>query len=199
MRIDRHSAVRMLDNRLADAQVEIQQGNALVEVVEIPKGGDVHVVLGPTRTSFRGIGLDRFEAASRLLRVYGGRAEVVAGSQRTEAGRGAAVHLGETLSVTKFNPRRKDDLLVWSANRSFQLFLSNLEAHSHPTNWEITMVPGRGIVSDRDRPHVPSDEDRAYYSNRDFGVMFYFHPRATTKPAPHPPMPVTGNDAVRRS
>jgi FecR protein len=59
MRVEKHSAVRMLNNSLEDAQVEIQQGNALVEVVGIPKGSDVHVVLGLTRTGFRGIGLHR--------------------------------------------------------------------------------------------------------------------------------------------
>jgi hypothetical protein len=184
LRLGRHGALRMLDNRLEDAQVEIQKGTALVEVVEIPKGSDVHIVLGPTRTGFRGIGLDRFEAASRLLQVFGGHTEVVAGNQRTEAGRGAAVHLDETLSITKFNPRRKDDLFVWSADRSFQLFLSNLEARSHRTNWEITTV-SRATIGPGGRPEqprFPSDQDRTYYSNRDFGVMRYYHQRVTLPP-----------------
>lgn len=195
LRIDRRSAVRMLDNRLEDAQVELQRGNALVEVVDIPKGSDVHVAVGPTRTSFRGIGLHRFEAAARLLRVFGGRAEVDAGGQRTEAGRGTTVHLGEALSVTRFHPR-KDDLLVWSANRSYQLFLSNLEAPSHPTNWEITMVSPVDMLPDQGHPHFRSDQDRFYYSNRDFGVMIYPPKRGTNHPALRTPLPVNEDDAA---
>jgi hypothetical protein len=91
----------------------VQQGTALVEVVEIPRGSDVHVVLGPTRTGFKGIGLHRFEAGSNELRVFGGHAEVFAADQTVEAGRGRVVHLGGTLSVSRFDPRRKDALHQW--------------------------------------------------------------------------------------
>jgi len=98
LRLGEHGALRMLDTRLENAQVEVQQGTALVEVVEIPKGSDVHVVMGSTRTGFKGIGLHRFEAESSELRVFGGHAEVSAADQTVEAGRGTAVHLENTLS-----------------------------------------------------------------------------------------------------
>jgi hypothetical protein len=200
LRLGRHSAIRMLDNSLEDAQVEIRRGDALVEVVDIPKGSDVHVVLGPTRTSFTGIGLHRFEVGPHRLRVFGGHAEVAAGSRRTQAGRGAAVDLSDTLSVSKFNPRRKDDLLVWSANRSFQLFMSDLSARSHRTNWEIRHVSpapiGPGALANMNlSSYPPSDQDLAYISNRDFGVTFYSHAWAKN-PALRAPVPVTPNPAA---
>ncbi len=134
LRLGEHAALRMLDTRLEDAQVELQNGTALVEVVEIPRGSDIHVVVGSTRTNFKGIGLHRFEAGSNELRVFGGSAEVVAGDQTVEAGRGRVVHLGETLSVSRFDPRRdprgNDALHNWAARRSFQLYRSNLRDRS---------------------------------------------------------------------
>jgi hypothetical protein len=170
LRLGEHGALRMLDTHLDNAQVEVQQGTALVEVVEIPRGSDVHVVLGPTRTGFKGIGLHRFEAGSNELRVFGGHAEVFAADQTVEAGRGRVVHLGGTLSVSRFDPRRKDALHQWAAGRSFLLYSANLPASSRQTNWEVAVVPAN------DKPGVSSDQDRAYVSNRDFGVMFYSRP-----------------------
>jgi hypothetical protein len=172
LRLGEHGAVRMLDTRLENAQVEVQEGTALVEVVEMPKGSDVHVLMGATRTGFKGIGLHRFEAGSNELRVFGGNAEVLAGDQTVEAGRGRVVHLGDTLSVSKFDPRRdprrNDALQQWAAHRSFLLYSSDLQAGSRQTNWEVTVVTPAG-----NKPGIRSDQDRTFASNRDFGVMFY--------------------------
>ena len=165
LRLGEHGALRMLDTRLENAQVEVQEGTALVEVVEIPKGSEVHVVVGPSRTGFKGIGLHRFEAGSHELRVYGGHAEVFAADQTVEAGRGKVVHLGDTLSVSRFDPRRKDALHQWAARRSYLLYNSNRRDR---TNWEVTVVTPAG-----DKPKIRSDQDRTFASNRDFGVMFY--------------------------
>lgn len=168
LRLGEHGALRMLDTRLENAQVEVQEGTALVEVVEIPKGSEVHVVVGPSRTGFKGIGLHRFEAGSHELRVYGGHAEVFAADQTVEAGRGKVVHLGDTLSVSRFDPRRKDALHQWAAHRSFLIYNSILPTRSRPTNWEVKVVtPGNNKLG------LPTDRDRAYVSNRDFDVMFY--------------------------
>jgi hypothetical protein len=172
LRLGEHGALRMLDTRLEDAQAEVLQGAALVEVVEVPRGGDTHVVMGVARTSFKGIGLHRFEAGSNELRVFGGSAEVVAGDQAVEAGRGRIVHLGGTLSVSRFDPRRdprgKDALHQWAAHRSFLLYSSDLQAGSRQTNWELTVVTPAG-----NKPGLRSDQDKTFASNRDFGVMFY--------------------------
>lgn len=170
LRLGDHGALRMLDTRLENAEVEVQQGTSLVEVVQMPNGSDVHVVSGPTRTGFKGIGLHRFEADSHELRVFGGHAEVIAGDQKVEAGRGRVVHLGDSLSVSrfdpgKFDPDKKDALYQWAARRSFLLFRSN---SSRPTNWEVSVV-----TPVNNKLGLPTDQDRAFISNRDFGVMFY--------------------------
>jgi hypothetical protein len=170
LRLGEHGALRMLDTRLENAEVELQQGTSLIEVVQMPNGSDVHVVSGPTRTGFKGTGLHRFEAGSHELRVFGGHAEVTAEDQKVEAGRGRIVHLGDALSVSKFDSGKldsikKDALHQWAARRSFLLFRSN---SSRPTNWEVSVV-----TPVNNKPGLPTDQDRTFISNRDFGVMFY--------------------------
>jgi hypothetical protein len=173
LRLGEHGALRMLDTRLENAEVEVQQGTSLVEVVDMPNASDVHVVSGPTRTGFKGMGLHRFEADSHELRVFGGHAEVIAGDQRVEAGRGRLVHLGDALSVSRFDPGRKDALHQWAARRSYLLFRSN---SSRQTNWEVSVVsPVNNKLG------VPTNQDRTFVSNRYFGVMFYS--QAMTRPA----------------
>jgi hypothetical protein len=172
LRLGEEGALRMLDTRLENTQAEVQQGTALVEVVEIPRGGNIQVVTGPARTSFKGIGLHRFEADSNELRVFGGNAEVSEGDQTVEAGRGRVVHLGDVLSVSRFDPRRdargKDALHQWAARRSFLLYRSNMQDRSRRTNWEVSVVTPAG-----NKPGMTSDQDRTFVSNRDFGVTFY--------------------------
>lgn len=173
LRLGDHGALRMLDTHLENAEVEVQQGTSLIEVVEMPNGSDVHVVSGPTRTGFKGIGLHRFDADSHELRVFGGRAEVIAADRKVEAARGRVVHLGDALSVSRFDPGRKDALHQWAARRSFLLFRSN---SSRQTNWEVSVVRPVG-----DKSGVPTDQDRAFVSNRDFGVTF--SSRAKVRPS----------------
>ena len=167
LRLAEHGTLLMLSTRLDDAQVEVQQGTALVEVVDIVKDSDVHILLGRTRTGFKGMGLHRFAADSNELRVFGGHAEVFAGDQKVEAGRGRLVHLGDTLAVSRFDPRQRDGLLQWAARRSFFLFRSNATAHQHQSNWEV-----RRVTPGSDRAGLPTDQDLTYVSNRDFGVVF---------------------------
>lgn len=180
LRLDTHSAARMLDTRLEDTRVEVLQGTALVEVVKIASGDDVHVILGPTTTGFKGIGLHRFNADSRQLRVFGGRAEVSSGDRFTAAERGAVVDLGGTLAVSRFDPRRetvpgvspqKDPLHQWAARRSYQLYKLDLVPHSHLTNWEV-----KGVTPVPNKNGTPTDQDRFYIYNRDFGFQLYFVP-----------------------
>jgi len=170
LRPGERGALRMLDTSLENAQAELQQGTALVEVVEMPRGSDIHVVARPTRTGFKGIGLHRFEvgAGSNELRVLGGHAEVLAADRTVEAGRGTVVRVGDTVSISKFDPRRKDALHQWAARRSYLLYSSNPEARSRRTNWEVTVV-----TPTTNKLGLTTDQDRVFVSNRDFGVMFY--------------------------
>lgn len=74
LRLDQHGALRMADTRLDNVQLHLLEGPALVEVVEVTKGGRIEIEIGPTRTEFKGMGLFRFRADPGELRVFGGRA-----------------------------------------------------------------------------------------------------------------------------
>ena len=139
LRLDSQAAMRMLDNRLDDIQAELQKGTALIEVVQLPKDGRLQIKLGETATSFKGMGLYRFQADSRELRVFGGSAEVRAGDRKLDAGRGRMVGLDSALSVTKFNTKETDAFHDWAARRSFLLYTSSIVARRQRiTNWETT-------------------------------------------------------------
>jgi len=170
LRLGPHAALRMVNSRLSDTQVKIEQGAALVEVIEIPAGSNLHVLLDDTRTAFRGIGLHRFDADSGDLSVYGGHADVSAGAQTFDASRGHIVHLRDTPIETRFDARQPDPLLQWSAARSFRLYITNPAARERLTNWEVS--------------------NATYYFNRDFGAQFISRIQTRSplaRPIPPPP------------
>src|SRR5215467_12568058 len=138
LRLDSQAAMKMLDNRLEDTQAELQKGTALIEVVQLPKNGRLQIKLGETATSFKGMGLYRFEADSLELRVFGGSAVVTAGDRKLDAGRGRMVWLSSALSVAKFNTKETDAFHDWAARRSFLLYSSSAEARRQITNWDTT-------------------------------------------------------------
>jgi hypothetical protein len=171
VRLGPHAALRMVDSRLTDTQVRLEEGTALVEVIDIPNGSNLHMLVGDSRTAFRGIGLHRFNADSGDLSVYGGHADVSVGAQTFDAARGRVIHLLNTPIETRFDPRDKDPLLQWAAARSFRLYISNPAARERLTHWE----PSNGT----------------YYFNRDFGVQFISRvatrsPLALPFPPPNP-------------
>ena len=183
LRMLSHGAVRMVKTDLDDARVEVLEGTALVEVIEQGKGLGVQILVGSTGTAFRSTGLYRFDAGPRELRVFGGRAAVVSGPQVMEASRGKVIRLGPGLLQTTFDPKRetangvrpeKDQLHQWSARRSYRLFNANRASGSRQLNWEVRRVsPG----DPGEKGSLPSDLDRFYIMNRDFGVTFYVPPR----------------------
>jgi hypothetical protein len=174
LRLGPHAALRMVNSRLTDTQVKLEQGTAIVEVIEIANGSNLHVLVGDSRTAFRGIGLHRFNADSGDLSVYGGHADVSAGVKTFDASRGRAVHLLDPPIETRFDPRGKDPLIQWAAARSFRLYISNPAARQRQTNWE----PSNGT----------------YYFNRDFGVQFISRIQTRSPLAPPPPPPSPASD-----
>ncbi len=138
LRAGERSALRMLSTRLDETQVELLQGTALVEVVETTKGDRIEIRYGGAVTEFRRMGLYRFDLGENTLRVFGGEADVRLGDRMVKAGRGDAVRLENPLAISKFNPKKTDELHQWAARRSFDLFASSPEAQQHRTNWEMT-------------------------------------------------------------
>jgi hypothetical protein len=138
LRLGEQSAVRMVSTQLEDTQVELLNGTALVEVIDSTKEDRVQMRFGETLTEFKRVGLYRFDLDTGTLRIFGGTADVRAGSRRVRIGRGKAVHLESSLSDSNFNRKQTDELHQWAARRSFDLFASSPEARRHLTNWETT-------------------------------------------------------------
>ena len=92
LRLGDQASVRMLDSRLENTEVVLENGTALVEVVEIAKNSRIQIRLGEASTSFKRMGLYRFESKPAAILVFGGEAEVRAGGRQVNARRGAAVH-----------------------------------------------------------------------------------------------------------
>ena len=151
LRLGPHAAVRMLNSNLTDTQVKIEQGVALIEVIEVPNGNNVHVLIGTTSTTFRGLGLHRFDADKGDLSVYGGHADVTASARTFNVNRGRLLHLNGPFTESRFKTGKKYPLLLWSASRSFDLYITNPEARVRLTNWEA-----KGT----------------YYYNRDYGILW---------------------------
>ena len=104
------------------------------------KGGRIHIEQGETRTEFKGTGLYRFESDRHQLLVFRGAAEVWIGEKTVSAGRGRAVQLSDSLSISRFNRKRIDALHQWAASRSFQSFASSAWEGWRRTDWEITLT-----------------------------------------------------------
>ncbi len=165
LRLSENSRLRMDNTLLADTRVTLQQGDALIEIVQLPDDNRIQVALADTTTELAHTGLYRFgisqnDTGRGTLRVYGGQALVHAGLQTASVKRGMAVDLGPSanpsadpnLTVTKFDRKQTDMLHEWSARRSFDLFMSDPEARRKQTHWQSA---GAG-----------------YLENKNFGVEF---------------------------
>lgn len=179
LRLAENSQLRMDDAQLSNTRVTLQQGEALVEVVQLAEGNRIQVEIGETSTELIRTGLYRFGISlngtgQNTLRVYGGEALVRSGIKIVEAKRGNTVNLNADPAVSPFDRKQKDPLHNWAARRSFELFMSDPDAREKQTHWQPA---GSG-----------------YLENKNFGVVFRAFLRrglppsavAPIRPAEHP-------------
>jgi len=157
LRLAENSQVRMDDTDLSDTRVTLQQGEALIEVIQLAEANRVQVAVGetttePTRPGLYRIGISQNAPLKARLRVYGGEALVRSGLKTTDAKRGMAVSLDADLAVSRFERKQTDSFHDWAARRSFDLFMSDPDARNKQTHWQP--VPG------------------GYIKNKNFGVEF---------------------------
>ena len=161
LRLADNSQVRFENSQLSDTRVTLQQGEALIEVVQLAEGNRIQVDLGetaiePTRAGLYRIGKSQKATqdatAQNMLRVYGGEAVIRSGLRTVDAKRGMAVDLSGDLAISRFDRKQKDFFHTWAARRSFELFMSDPEARQKQTHWQSG---GSG-----------------YMENKNFGVAF---------------------------
>ena len=127
LRLDEHSAFKMVSNKLTDAQVELTSGAALVEVQELEKSNNVTILVGGSRVSLLKIGLYRFDVSPARVRVYDGKAVVAAESGPLTLTKGHEAELGAVPVADKFNTTKgRDELYTWSQYRAQLVAQANL-------------------------------------------------------------------------
>ena len=131
LRLGEETSFTMIDSDLANAKVELKEGMAVVEVLEILKDTMVTVNVGSASIEFRKPGTYKIHASDKPeLLVYDGQAEVTAGGQKKAAKKGNAFALENSMVARKFDTEKGDALLRWSMRRSGYMAMANVSAAS---------------------------------------------------------------------
>jgi hypothetical protein len=117
LRLGSNSAVRMVNPGLADTQVEILRGEALVEATNLMPANHITIVAHGVTTTLDKNGLYSFKTDQPQVAVYDGKATVVEGDNHQDLKKGKEEDLAG-LHTTKFDTKMGDDLYRWSDLRS---------------------------------------------------------------------------------
>jgi hypothetical protein len=118
LRTGDNSAVRMISPELTDTQVELLNGEAMVEVTQLFKGNDITVLDQGATTLLEKTGLYEFKAAPPEVAVYEGKAEVSMDGRRVSLKNGKEVALAGEFKARSFDTKARDPLYAWSNLRS---------------------------------------------------------------------------------
>jgi len=142
LRIAENTAVRMINNSLQDTKLELLNGAALLEAVEVLSDFTISLRLGEATVMVRKNGLYRINSAPAELRVYDGAAEVVGGDRKLTAKKSSRVALYGQYAISKFDTESGDPLHRWSSRRAGYLALANISAansvRQSDVNWRTS-------------------------------------------------------------
>jgi hypothetical protein len=184
LRLAENSQLRITDTQLSDTRIQLQQGQAIVEVIHLAEDNRIQVELGETTTEFSRPGLYRFGISQNAaqasthpipstLRVYGGEAMVRSNLKAADVKRGMAVSLDADLAVSRFDRKQRDGFHDWAGRRSFELFMSDPETREKQNHWQLA---GAG-----------------YIENKNFGMEFRAFLRRGLPPPARPPVRTAEN------
>lgn len=130
LRLGESGAVRLLSGRLSSVKLELLEGGALIDVVELLEDNSVIVRLAGAEVELEKAGLYRFDAEPPRVRVFSGQAEVRAAGQAQTLKSGRELRLeGAQWAVRKFNADKETDSLYrWSKRRSGYIAMANVSA-----------------------------------------------------------------------
>jgi hypothetical protein len=163
LRLGPNSSVRMVANGLADTQVQLDQGHAMIEADQIFPENHLRVMEGGFAIELQKKGLYDFDAAEHKVRVFDGEAVATNGSHRVEIKGGHELNVADTDNVKTHGFDKKNfegDLYNWSSLRSSYLAEANITTArtyvSGPGFWgggwywspyysAYTFLPGDGL------------------------------------------------------
>lgn len=124
MRLGKNSAVRMDSPELTNTQVELLQGEAMVEADLLHKEDHVRIAERGAITELEKQGIYSFDADRQTVRVYDGKATVRSGDESVDLKKGKQVVVNQPLKAEKFDrdsALAADPLYSWSKLRSENL------------------------------------------------------------------------------
>jgi hypothetical protein len=164
MRIGHNSKVKMISPDLADTQVQLVHGSAIVEVDELFKENNVSVAMDGATTRIEKQGLYDFTVNPAAIKVLDGKAAVFEGDQRVKLTKGREALLAEAQPIVrrKYNKDQveEDPLYRWSKLRSDYATEANVNEgyalmaeggwwgpgwYWDPFFWNFAFMPGFGL------------------------------------------------------
>ena len=134
MRLGDESEVRMISPGLADTQVQVTHGSAMVEVDELFKENNISVVVDGATTQLEKQGLYAFNADQPSVEVLDGKAVVTEGDSRIKLTKGHEALLAQSQPPVKQKYDKSqvenDPLYRWSKLRSEYATEANIDSGS---------------------------------------------------------------------
>ncbi len=119
LRIGDNSQVRMISPSLTDTQVELNRGEAMLEVDELVKDNHISLLDHGSSIVVQKTGLYRFTSGDQpTAATMDGKAEIYLGDDHIQLSKGHETVLTGRLRAEKFDAKREDDLYAWSNARS---------------------------------------------------------------------------------
>jgi hypothetical protein len=164
LRIGHNSDVVMQSLGLANLQIQVVHGSAMIEAADVVKGATMQVNMGTATTQIEKRGLYEFDANQQLVRVLDGKAKVL------EAGRVKTLDKGDQVALTDAKLKsygfdkqvaETDPLYVWSRVRGQSEAQANAAVAKNvavyggwygpgwywdPLWAEYAFVPGAGVL-----------------------------------------------------
>lgn len=135
LRVGSNSVARMISPGLTNTEVELERGQAIVEVAEMHLENNIRIKENTLTVRLEKTGLYQFDVDGNHLRVFEGKAEVDTGSNHlTVKGEHELVTSDNgALKVEKFDRKlyADTDLYKWSSLRSGYLAEANINEASH--------------------------------------------------------------------
>jgi hypothetical protein len=162
LRLGPNSSAKLVAAGLADTQVQIDQGHAMIEVDQIFPQNHLRVFEGPFTIDLQKKGLYDFDAAEHQVRIFDGEAVATNGSHRIELKSGHELNIAAgDMKAHGFDRKSfEGDLYNWGSLRSSYLAEANIsEARTYvagPGFWgggwywnpwysAYTFIPGDGF------------------------------------------------------
>lgn len=145
-RVGDNSALKMVSPDLTRTELNVEQGEAMVEVTEIFPQNNLLIDQNGATIKIQKTGLYDFDADQRQFRVFDGQATVQDGDRQTKVKGGHQLSLEATnLKTQKFDKnkfQKEDALYQWSSLRSAYLAEANVNQAPIYVNAGYGFAPG---------------------------------------------------------